>query len=271
MGEKSYLSSDQIDTIDKELDEEFNEKDDSASSDEEEVEEGSEEIDLSSMPQLEEDEEEEEDEDQKAKPDKAKQQEYAFARLREEKAAAEKKAVEQEAFMKKLASASGYEDDVDSYKKDLEKRLIEEEAKRTGVTPDFYRELSDAKSKLAGYEQERSKTERASKSQRFLNTISEVLSSYDVDVEETSQELFDSLEKAGYTIDALLSIPQPEFIIRGALYDKLNKSSLKEGKIKSKVDTKKIGSSSGAVKTIDELLDEEMAEYAKSRGIKVPK
>jgi hypothetical protein len=45
---------------------------------------------------------------------------------------------------------------------------------------------------------------------------------------------------------------------------------LKEGKIKSKVDTKKIGSSSGTVKTIDELLDEEMAEYAKSRGIKIP-
>jgi hypothetical protein len=217
------------------------------------------------------DEEEDEEPEEPKKGKKESQQEYAFAKLREEKLLAERKASEEAAFMKKLAKASGYGDDVEGYRQDLEKRLIDEEAKQHGVTPEVYKELADAKAKLEKFEKEKVETDRMSRSQKFLNTINDVLADYDVDAKEMSKELFASLEKAGYSIETLLSIPQPEFLIKGALYEKLSVASLKEGKIRDSVETKRIKNSKAPVKTMDEMIDEEMVAYAKARGLKYSK
>lgn len=264
--EKREFSS--IEEIDAALDEEF-----SLSEDDE--------LELDELEDEDESDDDEEDMDEKVeddeeiikkeKPNKQNQQEYAFAKLREEKLQAENKAKQEAEFMRKLAKASGYGEDVESYRKDLESRLVEEEARQHGITPEVYQELADAKAKLEKYEKEKVETERTTKSQKFLNTINQVLEQYDVDSKAMSKELFQSLEDAGYSIETLLSIPQPEFLIRGVLYEKLSKATLKDNSIKNSVETKKLKSSAKDVKSVDELIEEEMVAYAKSRGLKYVK
>lgn len=217
------------------------------------------------------DEDEDDDTEPASKPDKKAQEGFAFAKLRADKEAAERKAAQEIEFMKKLAKASGYGDDVEKYRKDLEDRLISAEAQQRGVTPEVYKELADAKAKNEIYEKEKQESARLAKSQKFLSTIDTVLSNYDVDAKEMSKELFKSLEDAGYTIDTLLAIPQPEFLIKGVLYEKLASAKMREDKIKGGVETKKITSKTAPVKTVDELVEEEMVAYAKSRGLKYVK
>lgn len=217
------------------------------------------------------DEDEDDDTEPASKPDKKAQEGFAFAKLRADKEAAERKAAQEIEFMKKLAKASGYGDDVEKYRKDLEDRLISAEAQQRGVTPEVYKELADAKAKNEIYEKEKQESARLAKSQKFLSTIDAVLSNYDVDAKEMSKELFKSLEDAGYTIDTLLAIPQPEFLIKGVLYEKLASAKMREDKLKGGVETKKITSKTAPVKTVDELVEEEMVAYAKSRGLKYVK
>lgn len=217
------------------------------------------------------DEDEDDDTEPASKPDKKAQEGFAFAKLRADKEAAERKAAQEIEFMKKLAKASGYGDDVEKYRKDLEDRLISAEAQQRGVTPEVYKELADAKAKNEIYEKEKQESARLAKSQKFLSTIDTVLSNYDVDAKEMSKELFKSLEDAGYTIDTLLAIPQPEFLIKGVLYEKLASAKMREDKLKGGVETKKITSKTAPVKTVDELVEEEMVAYAKSRGLKYVK
>lgn len=264
MEEKKYAS---VEEIDADLEDEFAESEDDEV-EEEEVEEEEDELlddDDSAF-----EEEDEEDETKPKKPSKEEQRAYSFTQLRKEKEAAEAAVRAEQEFYKKLAKASGYGDDVAQYRKDLENRLISEEAKSQGLPPETYKELEEAKEKLRKFETEKAETERSMRSQKFIKTVDKVLKSYDIDPKETSKILFDNLQKAGYTLDTLLTIPEPEFLIRGALYDHLAKAEAKEQKIGG-LDTKRIKSSSGKAKTIDDLVDEEVAAYAKSKGLKYVK
>jgi len=274
MGEKTYASVAEIDAA---LEAEFakvNEmevEDDEEEEFDDEEEEEFEGFGDDEEEETEDDEEEEEEKPTAKKPSKAEKEEFTFAQLRQQAKLAEQKAAEEQAFMRKLAKASGYGDDVAKYRKDLEARLIEQEASQHGVTPEVYKELSEAKAKLQSFQQEREEEQRIAKSQAFLKTINKVLKEYDVDQKAMSKELFDTLEKSGYTIDALLSVPNPEFLIRGALYDKLSKAQVKQSRIRDGLDTRKIKSSSGGVKTMEEMIEQEMVEYAKARGLKYSK
>lgn len=287
MEEKKYVS---IEEIDKDLEEEFKEEEtedddemDDDFDDDEDLDDASDEDDESDE-ESDEDDEEDDEPEQPAKPTREQKKEHAFKELREAKANAERlaameraekleaqKAAEREKeFMKKLAKTSGY-DDVEEYRKDLEKRLIEEEAKQHGVTPAVYKQLAEAKAKVDALEQEKKASERAERSQKFLATIDKVLKGYEVDREKMSKELFATLEKSGYTIDALLAIPQPELLIRGALYDKLSKAKTRDTDISEGLETKKLRNSAAKVKSIDDLIEEEMVAYAKARNLKYVK
>lgn len=254
-----------IEEIDKDLDEEFKvmEEDLEEPADDEEED----------LDETEEDEEEEEEESPipPKKPSKEEQQQFAYAKLREEKVAAERKASEETEFFKKLAKASGYGDDVATYRNDLEKRIIEEEAKSKGITPEAFKELDEAKTKLAKYEAAKAEEERLGRSQKFLKTVNKVIKDNNLEPKETSKQLFDNLEKAGFTLEMLLAIPNPEYIIKGVLYEQLANTNAQETRIKDGVETRRIKSSGKTQKTIDELVDEEVAAYAKSRGMKYVK
>lgn len=264
MEDKKYTS---VAEIDADLEDEFAEVDDDET--EEDVEEEEDEL-LDDDDSAFEEEEETEETTTPKKPSKEEQRAYSFVQLRKEKEAAEVALLAEQEFYRKLAKASGYGDDVAQYRKDLENRLISEEAKSQGLPPETYKELEDAKQKLKKFETEREESERSMRSQKFIKTVDKVLKSYDIDPKETSKILFDNLQKAGYTLDTLLTIPEPEFLIRGALYDHLAKANVKEERIGG-LDTKRIKSASGKTKTIDDMVDEEVAAYAKSKGMKYVK
>jgi hypothetical protein len=253
-----------VEEIDKELEDEFSIKDDELEDEDEDEEDFEEE-------ESEEEDSQDEPQPPAKKPSKEEQQSFAYAKLREEKVAAERKASEEADFFKKLAKASGYGDDVSTYRNDLEKRIIEEEAKAKGVSPEAFKELEDTKAKLAKYETTKAEEERLNRSQTFLKTVNKVIKNYDLEPKETSKELFANLEKAGFTVDMLLAIPNPEYIIKGVLFEQLAKSETKETRIKNGVETRRIKSSGKTPKTIDDLVEEEVAAYAKSRGMKYVK
>lgn len=203
------------------------------------------------------------------KPSKEAQKDYNFAKLRSEKEEAEKKLVAQQELMKKLAEASGY-DNVEEYRDMLETRLVEEEAKKKGVSPEVYRELSEAKSKVQLLEKERKELDTQVKLEAFSKQIAKVIQDYDLE-ESVGDEIVKSFADLGYTLDTLLSVPHPEVLIKGVLSDKLLSSKAKEEKKKERidsVDTKTIPNEDIPVKGIEELIEEEMVEYAKSRGLK---
>lgn len=203
------------------------------------------------------------------KPSKDEQKDYNFAKLRSEKEAAEKQLLEQAALMKKLAEASGY-NSVEEYKQVLENRLIEEEAKKQGVSPKMYKELSEAKSKVQKLEAEKLELDNRIKLEAFSKEIANVVGSYGLS-EDTGDEIVKRFAELGYTLETLLSVPHPEILIKGVIADKLNEKSTKEQANKAKaenVDTKTIPSAKVEVKSIEQLIDDEMRTYAKSRGIK---
>lgn len=203
------------------------------------------------------------------KPNKDEQKDYNFAKLRSEKEAAEKQLLEQAALMKKLAEASGY-NSVEEYKQVLENRLIEEEAKKQGVSPKMYKELSEAKSKVQKLEAEKLELDNRIKLEAFSKEIANVVGAYGLS-EDTGDEIVKRFAELGYTLETLLSVPHPEILIKGVIADKLNEKSTKEQANKAKaenVDTKTIPSAKVEVKSIEQLIDDEMRTYAKSRGIK---
>lgn len=203
------------------------------------------------------------------KPSKDEQKDYNFAKLRSEKEAAEKQLLEQAALMKKLAEASGY-NSVEEYKQVLENRLIEEEAKKQGVSPKMYKELSEAKSKVQKLEAEKLELDNRIKLEAFSKEIANVVGAYGLS-EDTGDEIVKRFAELGYTLETLLSVPHPEILIKGVIADKLNEKSTKEQANKAKaenVDTKTIPSAKVEVKSIEQLIDDEMRTYAKSRGIK---
>lgn len=207
-----------------------------------------------------------------AKPTKDDQRDYNFAKLRSEKEEAEKKLNAQLDLMKKLAEASGY-DSVDEYRTMLENRLIEEEAKKQGVTPELYKELSETKSKVQKLEQERKELDNQIKLETFSKEIAKVLQTYGLE-DSVGDEIVKSFAEMGYTLETLLSVPHPEVLIKGVLSDKMLSRKAKEDKRQDRldsVDTRTVPNADIPVKGIDELIEEEMVAYAKSRGLKYSK
>lgn len=207
-----------------------------------------------------------------AKPAKPDQQEYKFSQMRKEKDDALKALSEKESLLSRLAAVSGF-DSVEEYQKSLETRIIEEEAKKTGLPPETYRELDTTKKQLKELQDRNQILEQQGKIANFSSEIAKVVNEYGFD-QTIGDTVIKRFTELGYTLETLLAVPHPDVLIRGVLISEIQEKSkaiIDNTARIAAVDTNSIVTATPTPVTIDDILDAEMEAYARSRNIKIPK
>jgi hypothetical protein len=219
----------------------------------------------------EDDEETEEDEEgveeeapKPAKRSKEEKRDYAFSKLRKEASDAKKAAEEYNHLVTRLMKEAGYSD-YSEFKNAVDQQLSEKEMKAKGYTKEQYSEIENLRrqnKELNDALEQRSNREKYERARSFDSTVSRYADEYKM----SAKDIYENLEKLGYTADMLLAQPNPEILIKGLLVDKA-KPAPKPAK--KSVDTEKL--SAGATKTtgvdLDELIKKDLAEYKSRKGL----
>ena len=217
-----------------------------------------------------EDEEDDEVEDKKVgepeskskKPTKAEKQDYAFAEMRRKKGEAEKALEERDQLVQRLMKEAGYTD-YESFKSALDKQFSEKEMKAKGYTQEQFDEVAKLKQQNEELQKKLLVTEQQEKVSK-ANSFDTLVKTYANDYKTTAKEIYEELDKTGFTVEMLLSLKNPEVLIRGILADK-TKVVKPEKKAVDKTKLPSSTSSKGAF-DIDELLKADFAEYTKRKG-----
>ena len=181
------------------------------------------------------------------KPTAQDKQNYAFAKMNQERKMFQQQAQHYQDLMNELATASGYSNVAD-YEKAIRSRLDEFHAKKQGVSSDVYNQLRQQEQQIRQLQSQRNTEavrERANAFQRAVDSVKKQYSFSDEDI----SGMFQTLQEAGYTVQSLLSAPSPEMVVRGALADKISERKMQKAKANLdnvKVDSGKLNTSSSA-------------------------
>lgn len=269
-----------IEELDAKLDDEFSSEESVEETTEEQVETPSEETSTTEIDNDEgtENSEEEQEpsptdiEQPRQKHTKEEQRAYAFNKLAGEKANAVKELKKYEALLDRLANASGAATR-DAYIESLDKKLVDFESKKQGVTPEVYRQLQQQKEQLDYLKNQETQRIQQQKANNFKSALDDVVKEYDFKEEDVSS-MFSILEKDGYTLDTLLSLPNPKLVIKGALMDKINEKNVqrqrdKQAKEQINVDGEQFITTNNAVYDEDEEIRKEVLSWARENGYNV--
>lgn len=269
-----------IEELDAKLDDEFSSEESVEKTTEEQVETPSEETSTTEIDNDEgtENSEEEQEpsptdvEQPRQKHTKEEQRAYAFNKLAGEKANAVKELKKYEALLDRLANASGAATR-DAYIESLDKKLVDFEAKKQGVTPEVYQQLQQQKEQLDYLKNQETQRIKQQKANNFKSALDDVVKEYDFKEEDVSS-MFSILEKDGYTLDTLLSLPNPKLVIKGALMDKINEKNVqrqrdKQAKEQINVDGEQFITTNNAVYDEDEEIRKEVLSWARENGYNV--
>lgn len=204
-----------------------------------------------------------------SKPSNEDKRDYSFAQLRKDNAelkAREKELSGNDEFLRAIATQYGY-DDVEDFKKAYEDARIQKEAKEKGYDPVLYKQLQDSNRRIEQLEKQNSQAKLMESANKFKNSMDKVMSDYNLG-ENSRDEIFTKLEESGYTVDMLLSLPNPEVVIKGVLSDKIaefarQKEISKLETLDSLSDEKHDGVASNKSMSLDDIIKQEMQEYAK--------
>lgn len=194
--------------------------------------------------------------------------EFAFSKIRKENSdlkALNKTLSTRDEALKKIASNYGY-DDVDKFLEAYENARVVQEAKDKGYDPVLYKQLQDTNKRLEQLEKERQENNLMSRANAFKNAVDKAISEYNLDEEEGRNEIFSRLEEYGYTVDSILSLPNPEILIKGVLSDKIAEIS-KQKQIEKMEDLDNLsderhdGNSTTKTMSLDDLIAQDMKEY----------
>lgn len=194
--------------------------------------------------------------------------EFAFSKIRKENSdlkALNKTLSTRDEALKKIASNYGY-DDVDKFLEAYENARVVQEAKDKGYDPVLYKQLQDTNKRLEQLEKERQENNLMSRANAFKNAVDKAISEYNLDEEEGRNEIFSRLEEYGYTVDSILSLPNPEILIKGVLSDKIAEIS-KQKQIEKMEDLDNLsderhdGNSTTKTMSLDDLIEQDMKEY----------
>ena len=201
------------------------------------------------------------------KPSADDKKEFAFSKIRKEnsdlKNQLNQKNAESE-FLSRMAAQYGYTD-VKKFQEDYEKARIEQEAKNKGLDPVLYAQLQESNRRIAELEQKQKETELVNKAANFKSAVDKAVADYNLG-EDGRNEIFNKLEEAGFSVDTLLEIPNPEILIKGILSDKIAELSKQKqidklSNLDSISDDKHTGSASSDSLSLDELIAKEMKQY----------
>lgn len=194
--------------------------------------------------------------------------EFAFSKIRKENSdlkALNKTLSTRDEALKKIASNYGY-DDVDKFLEAYENARVVQEAKDKGYDPVLYKQLQDTNKRLEQLEKERQESNLMSRANAFKNAVDKAISDYNLDEEEGRNEIFNRLEEYGYTVDSILSLPNPEILIKGVLSDKIaeiskQKQIEKMEDLDNLSDEKYDGNSTTKTMSLDDLIAQDIKEY----------
>lgn len=194
--------------------------------------------------------------------------EFAFSKIRKENSdlkALNKTLSTRDEALKKIASNYGY-DDVDKFLEAYENARVVQEAKDKGYDPVLYKQLQDTNKRLEQLEKERQENNLMSRANAFKNAVDKAISEYNLDEEEGRNEIFSRLEEYGYTVDSILSLPNPEILIKGVLSDKIaeiskQKQIEKMEDLDNLSDEKHDGNSTTKTLSLDDLIAQDIKEY----------
>ena len=199
--------------------------------------------------------------------EKVNKKDYAFANLRAENGNLKK---ERDAYksdsdyLKSLAQSYGY-DNVSEFQEALKQQRYQREAESKGYDYDLYRKTMEQEERIARLEKEKVEAENERKLERFKGALDNAVAKYDI----SEDDIFSRLEDAGITVEEILSISNPNLLIKGVLSDKIqevakqnqiseiqNMNGLVEDKNEQNAQSTKV--------TIESLLKSDLAEYKKN-------
>lgn len=199
--------------------------------------------------------------------EKVDKKEYAFANLRAENGNLKKErdAYKSDSdFLKSLAQSYGY-DDVSKFQEDLKQQRYQREAESKGYDYDLYRKTMEQEERIARLEKEKVEAETERKLERFKGALDNAVAKYDV----SEEDIFSRLEDAGISVEEILSISNPNLLIKGVLSDKIQEVA-KQNQIseiqnmKGLVEDKNETAAQSTKVTIESLLKSDLAEYKKN-------
>lgn len=202
-----------------------------------------------------------------SKPSADDKKEFAFSKMRKENSDLRNQLNEKNAeseFLSKLAAQYGYTD-VKKFQADYEKARVQQEAKDKGLDPVLYSQLQESNKRIAELEKKQSETELMNKAANFKNAVDKAVADYNLG-EDGRNEIFNKLEEAGFSVDTLLTIPNPEILIKGVLSDKIAEFSRQKQIDKLETldnlsDDKHNGSETSGDITLDDIIAKEMKQY----------
>ncbi len=202
-----------------------------------------------------------------SKPSADDKKEFAFSKMRKENSDLKNQLNEKNAeseFLSKLAAQYGYTD-VKKFQADYEKARVQQEAKDKGLDPVLYSQLQESNKRIAELEKKQSETELMNKAANFKNAVDKAVADYNLG-EDGRNEIFNKLEEAGFSVDTLLTIPNPEILIKGVLSDKIAEFSKQKQIDKLETldnlsDDKHNGSETSGDITLDDIIAKEMKQY----------
>jgi len=268
-----------VEDIDTMLDNEFKLTDDQPSEDIEEtdgnVEEQETEIDENQETETDEKQKDDEEnnnsenkeESSDNKPSAEDKKDFAFSKIRKENSDLKAQAKERQEeinFLNRLAAQYGYTD-VKKFQEDYEKARVQQEAKDKGLDPVLYSQLQESNKRIAELENKQKETELMNKAATFKSAVDKAVSDYNLG-EDGRNEIFNKLEEAGFTVDDILALPNPEILIKGVLSDKI--AELSKQKQIDKLETldnlsddKHNSVESSDDITLDDIIAKEMKQY----------
>mgnify|MGYP006991635748 CR=1 FL=1 len=204
------------------------------------------------------------------KPTPEEKKEFAFSEIRRENSELKQKAkqnAQYEEFLKQISAEYGY-DSVEEFTEAYRESRIAKEAKEKGYDPVLYKQLQDSNRRLEQLERERNEEKLMAKAESFRTAVEKAIVDYGLG-ENGRNEIFTKLEEAGYSVDQILSSPNPEIIIKGVLSDKIaeiskQKQIEKLNELDNFADEKHISGSSTKTISLDDLIAQEMKEYEKN-------
>jgi hypothetical protein len=211
--------------------------------------------------------EEEGNEKSDSKPSADDKKEFAFSKMRKENSDLKNQLNEKNAeteFLNRLAAQYGYTD-VKKFQADYEKARVQQEAKDKGLDPVLYSQLQESNKRIAELEKKQSETELMNKAANFKNAVDKAVADYNLG-EDGRNEIFNKLEEAGFSVDTLLTIPNPEILIKGVLSDKIAEFSKQKQidkleKLDNLSDDKHNGDVPDGSVSLDDIIAKEIKQY----------
>ena len=151
----------------------------------------------------------------------------------------------------------------------LEEQALEREAKEQNIDPALYKKMKELEYKYEQLEREKQEALRQAKVEKFMSSFNDFAKEYNLTDEEKESVLL-AMDEDGWQLEQLLTVKNPKNIFKGYIADKIaekkTQKTLKDITKNSKYAEETFKNTGQVDKTIDELVAEDLKEWAKKNG-----